>query len=104
MVRSYCVYILANRSRTLYVGVTNDLARRLSQYRAGNPWSFTRRYAVYRLVHVECASSPRDAIAREKQVKRWSRRKKLALIETSNPNWGDLTESWMIDGPVPLAG
>ena len=93
MSRTLYVYILANRSRTLYVGVTNDLPRRLAQHRNGPPSSFTRRYAVIRLVHVETADVPRDALAREKQIKRWSRRKKVALIEETNPGWADLSES-----------
>ena len=95
MSRTYFVYILANRSRTLYVGVTNDLAMRLAQHREGRPNSFTSRYAVYRLVHVDQASSPRSAIEREKQIKRWSRWKKVALIEATNPDWRDLTDAWV---------
>ena len=95
MARNYYVYILANRSRTLYVGVTNDLVRRLAQHREGRPNSFTSRYAVTRLVHVEVATSARSAIEREKQIKRWSRRKKVTLIEADNPEWADLFESWI---------
>ena len=91
MARTYYVYILANGSRTLYTGVTNDLTRRLHQHRSGLTSSFTRRYAVHRLVHVETASNPRDAIAREKQIKRWTRAKKVALIEATNPDWVDLS-------------
>ena len=96
MDRNYFVYILANRSKTLYVGVTNDLSRRLFQHKASDS-GFTRRYAVFRLVYVESSSNPRDAIAREKQIKRWSRRKKLALIEAFNPDWTDLAASWRLD-------
>jgi putative endonuclease len=95
MQRNYFVYILANRSRTLYVGVTNDLTRRLYQHRFGGRSGFASRYAVHKLVHVEHASNPRDAIAREKQIKRWSRRKKVALIEATNPEWADLAASWL---------
>jgi putative endonuclease len=98
MRRLYYVYILANRSRTLYVGVTNNLARRIDQHRDGLGSRFVSRYAIHRLVHVECAPHPRDAIAREKQLKRWSRKKKIALIEESNPGWVDLAESM---GPLP---
>ena len=90
MPRNYYVYILASRSRTLYVGVTNDLERRLAQHRTGVGSRFTRKYSVQRLVHIECVSNPRDAIAREKQIKRWSRAKKVALVEASNPQWADL--------------
>jgi putative endonuclease len=95
MQRNYFVYVLANRSRTLYVGVTNDLTRRLYQHRHGAGSAFTSKYAVHRLVHVEHASNPRDAIAREKQIKSWSRRKKVALIEAANPDWADLAASWL---------
>ena len=94
MPRTYYVYILANRSRTLYVGVTSNLARRLAQHRDGPATSFTRRYAVYRLVYVESTTNSRDAIAREKQFKRWSRSKKTALIDAENPNWLDLSTKW----------
>jgi putative endonuclease len=90
MARTYYVYILANRSRTLYTGVTSNLARRLYQHRSGLISGFTSRYAVHRLVHVEIATSPRDAIAREKQIKRWTRVKKVELIESTNPEWADL--------------
>ena len=94
MRHNYYVYMLANRSRTLYVGVTNDLVRRLAQHRDGLPTSFTRRYAVHRVVHIESTSDVNAAIAREKQIKRWSRSKKIALIESENPNWLDLSETW----------
>ena len=96
MARSYYVYILANRWRTLYVGVTNDVVRRLHQHRTGSV-GFTSRYEIDRLVHVECCGDPRDAIAREKQIKGWSRRKKTALIESSNPGWADLAADWFED-------
>lgn len=85
------VYILASqRNGTLYVGVTSDLARRLHEHRnALNP-GFTSRYRVHTLVHVETFDDIRDAIAREKQLKRWNRAWKLRLIETTNPQWHDL--------------
>ena len=94
MARRFFVYILANRSRTLYVGVTNDVARRVAQHRAGVGSRFARRYAIYRLVFVETATRARDAIDREKQIKRWSRSKRVALIEEHNPDWTDLAEGW----------
>src|SRR5512138_614464 len=103
MARTYYVYILSNRSRTLYVGVTNDLTRRLWEHHAGIGSRFADRYAIHRLVHVESASRPRDAIAREKQIKSWSRRKKVALIESTNPDWLDLAARW-IDEATPLSG
>ena len=95
MRHNYYVYILANRSRTLYIGVTNDLVRRLAQHRDSSATGFTRRYAVFRVVLVEWTWDINAAIAREKQLKRWSRSKKIALIESHNPNWLDLSESWV---------
>ena len=103
MPKTYFVYILANRSRTLYVGVTNDLIRRLWEHRTGIGSKFTDRYAIHRLVHIESTSAPRDAIAREKQIKSWSRRKKVALIESTNPDWLDLAARWY-DDAAPLSG
>jgi putative endonuclease len=100
MSRTYYVYILANRSRTLYVGVTRNLMRRLHEHRSGMVPGFTRRYRIRRLVYVENASNPSDAIAREKQIKNWTRAKKVALIESANPVWTDLAAAWLAD-PLP---
>jgi putative endonuclease len=91
MSRTYYVCILASHSRALYTGVTNDLARRLCEHRSGLGSAFTRRYLVHRLVHVETATNPRDAIDRETQIKRWTRKKKVALIEATNPAWEELS-------------
>ena len=91
------VYILANVSRRLYVGVTNDVVRRVEEHRAAGPDTFVGRYNVTRLVHVEVAPTPLEAIAREKQGKGWSRAKKIALIEGTNPHWRDLTEDARAD-------
>ncbi len=88
--RSYWTYILASTSRVLYVGVTNDLARRVAEHRAGEGGAFTRRYRVRRLVYAEEHRDPRDAIAREKAIKGWRRARKVALIESGNPEWRDL--------------
>jgi putative endonuclease len=86
------VYIMTNRHRTvLYIGVTSDLAQRLARHRAGiHPSSFTKRYNVDRLVYFETGSDIKAAIAREKQLKGWTRAKKVSLIETANPDWNDL--------------
>jgi putative endonuclease len=84
------VYILASRSRTIYVGVTNDIARRLAQHRLAQN-GFSKRYRCARLVFVEAAPDARAAIAREKQIKNWRREKKLALIQAANPAWDDLS-------------
>lgn len=90
--RQCAVYFLTNRHRTvLYVGVTSDLRRRVIQHIAGMyPSSFSRRYNADRLVYFEITPDIRAAIAREKQLKKWSRRKKEALIEGVNPGWHDL--------------
>jgi len=89
--RTFYVYILASRSRTIYVGVTNDIAKRLAEHR-GATHGFSARYRCVRLVLVEMASDARTAIAREKQLKSWRREKKVALIQATNPGWDDLSE------------
>ena len=88
----YSVYILCNRHRTvLYVGVTSDLTLRVRQHRAGlDPKSFATRYQCHLLVYFETTTHIQVAIAREKQLKKWSRTKKAALIESVNPKWRDL--------------
>jgi putative endonuclease len=86
-----CVYILATgRNGTLYTGVTNNIARRAWEHRSGAVGGFTKRYAIYRLVHVEFHATIPDAIRREKQIKKWRRAWKLKLIEQNNPQWRDL--------------
>jgi putative endonuclease len=86
------VYILTNRHRTvLYVGVTSNLSRRITQHRARSfPSSFASRYNLDRLVYFEVSTDIRTAIAREKEIKGWTRRRKEALIEASNPEWRNL--------------
>jgi putative endonuclease len=91
------VYILASRSRVLYVGVTNDLVRRVWEHRSGTIAGFTRRYGVHQLVYFEAVTEPEPAIRREKQIKGWARTKKVAMIESSNPTWEDLAEHWFVD-------
>jgi putative endonuclease len=86
----YYVYILASRSRTLYVEVTRDLVRRMYQHRQQLPPAFTARYAVTRLVYYEHTNDIRAAVRREKQIKGWKRARKLELIESLNPAWEDL--------------
>jgi len=84
------VYILASRRHgTLYIGVTNDLLRRVCAHRDGLVDGFTKRYRVYRLVYWEAFGDIRDAILREKQLKAWRRDWKIRLIEESNPDWQD---------------
>ncbi len=91
----YYVYILANRkSGTLYVGVTNNLARRLYEHVNGLTKGFTKKYDVHRLVYFELTSDVTSAIAREKQLKNWKREWKIALIEKENPDWNDLSKEF----------
>ena len=95
MRRVFYVYILASDTRELYVGITNNLIRRVAEHRAGaDPYRYVFRHATPRLVHVEAAGEARDAIRRERQLKSWTRRKKLALIEVNNPGWEDLAAGW----------
>ena len=92
--RSYYVYILTNKSKTLYVGVTNNLERRIWEHKARAVPGFTSKYNIARLLYYEQTSDIRSAIEREKQLKGWVRRKKKALIESSNPLWKDLSQDW----------
>ena len=86
-----CVYILASqRNGTLYVGVTNDLVRRVWEHKFGLVSGFTHTYRVHRLVYAEFLQTMPDAILREKQIKKWRRAWKLQLIEDENPKWADL--------------
>jgi putative endonuclease len=95
MPRPFYVYILASDSRELYVGITNNLVGRIIEHRAGrDPYRYVFRHATTRLVHVEAAGEARDAIRREKQLKGWTRRRKLALIAKTNPEWEDLAAFW----------
>jgi putative endonuclease len=98
MARSCWVYIMASLSRTLYVGMTRNLLRRVGQHRAGKPRGFTAGYRVNRLVYYEEARSVKAALERERQIKRWRRGKKIELIERFNAGWLDLSRDW----PVPL--
>ena len=92
MTRSYFVYILASRrDGTLYVGVTNDLARRIGEHKSKLVPGFTRKYRVDKLVYFEELASILEARARERALKHWDRAWKLALIEAMNPQWRDLS-------------
>ncbi len=93
MTKNPCTYIMANRKNgTLYTGVTADLAQRADAHRSGKVEGFTRRYGCTMLVWYEMHSEMLDAIASEKRIKGGSRRKKIALIESANPDWRDLYE------------
>jgi putative endonuclease len=88
------VYILTNRSRTLYTGVTNNLVRRVYEHKQKLVRGFTEKYNIHQLVFYEETSDVNAAIAREKQIKGWTRAKKIALIESMNPEWRDLGNGW----------
>jgi putative endonuclease len=90
----YAVYIMASRSHNLYIGVTNDIGRRVREHKNHAFEGFTARYNVDRLVWYKIYGDVRDAIAREKQLKGWIRAKKIRLIEALNPTWQDLSEEW----------
>ena len=90
MKRLFFVYILSSLSGTLYVGVTDDLPLRLSQHKNGTYDGFTKKYGVDRLMYYETFGDPQAAAAREKQIKKYSRQKKIALFAKSNPQWKDL--------------
>ncbi len=92
MARFYA-YIMSNKSKTLYTGVTNDLRRRVEEHRFGHGSQFTSKYRCTMLVWYEAFSNPGDAIAAEKRIKGWTRAKKVALIEARNPGWRDLATS-----------
>lgn len=92
--KQFYVYIMANRSRTLYTGVTNDLQRRVFEHKHKLIPGFTQKYNITNLVYHEATGDVREAIAREKQIKGWLRAKKVALIESVNSDWRDLSEDW----------
>ena len=102
--KTYHVYILASRTRVLYVGVSSALARRMYQHKNGLLPGFTSRYHVDRLVYVEDTSDVRAALEREKQLKRWPRARKVALIRRVNPEWRDLAAEYRDSTRVPSNG
>jgi putative endonuclease len=92
--RRYYVYIVASKSRVIYVGVTGFLMARVLRHRAGEGGAFTRKYRAYRLVYYHSFQNVGDAIARETEIKKWRREKKVALIRAENPTWEDLSAGW----------
>ena len=88
------VYIMASKTGTLYVGVTSDIKRRVHEHKQHLIPGFTDKYNVDRLLYFEAFSDPASAINREKQIKRWRREKKVALIDSVNSGWNDLGEDW----------
>ena len=91
---TFYVYIHTNNSRTLYVGMTNDLERRMFEHKTKAADGFTAKYNITRLVYHEETNDPVVAIEREKQIKGWLRQKKIDLVESENPNWLDLAADW----------
>jgi putative endonuclease len=97
--KTYSVYIMTNKTRTLYTGVTGDLRKRVAEHKLKLLPGFTSVYNLTRLVYFEDYGDVRDAIAREKQIKGWVRRKKVGLIITVNSTWRDLSEGWYGNTP-----
>ena len=94
VVKEYYVYIMSSHSKRLYVGMTNDLYRRVWEHKSGLIEGFTKRYNLKMLVYYETADDVRAVIAREKQIKGWLRSRKIDLIESFNPEWDDLAMTW----------
>jgi putative endonuclease len=100
--REYYVYIVTNKSWTLYTGLTNDLARRVWEHKHGTVKGFTSRYRIGKLLYYETFGDIREAIAREKQIKGWTRARKMALTKAMNPTWEDLSKGWFQEGDASL--
>ena len=96
MTKQFYVYIMTNKSHTLYTGVTNDLERRVYEHKQKLVAGFTAKYNIDRLVYYEATEDVNSAIYREKQIKGWLRAKKIALIESMNPKWTDLSARWSL--------
>lgn len=92
--RQYYVYIMTNRSGTLYTGVTNNVKQRVYQHKNKLIGGFTKKYNIDKLIYVETFHDINSAISREKTIKGWLRKKKIELINASNPDWRDLSEGW----------
>ena len=90
--KTYYVYIMTNHSKTLYTGITSDIIKRVYEHKQKLLEGFTKKYNITKLVYFENTTDVMVAISREKQIKGWLRRKKIALIESVNPSWKDLSE------------
>lgn len=101
--QQYYVYIMTNNSRTLYTGVTNNLERRVFEHKNHSIKGFTAKYKIAKLVYFEETNDVLAAIEREKQIKGWLRCKKIALIESINPSWQDLSAEWDLDASLRSA-
>jgi putative endonuclease len=98
--RDFYVYLLTNRTGTLYTGMTNDIQRRMYEHKNKLVEGFTKKYNIDMLVYYEVTSDVGEALTREKQVKAWRRSKRIALIESVNPQWQDLSEGWFASPPL----
>ena len=94
MDHKYWTYIVASLSGTLYIGMTNNIERRMFEHKSGEFEGFASKYHCDRLVYLESFDDVRNAIDREKQLKGWRRSKKITLIQSRNPRWDDLAEKW----------
>jgi putative endonuclease len=92
--KDYYIYFMSNRSRTLYAGITGNMRKRVYEHKTGAVEGFTSRYKLDRLVYWEKFQYVRNAIVREKQIKRWKRVKKIQLVVSMNPTWKDLAADW----------
>ena len=97
MSKEYYVYIMTNKSRTLYTGVTNNIMRRVHEHKNKLVPGFTSKYNIQFLVYYESTSSIHVALELEKQIKGWLRSKKIALVNSTNPEWSDLSEGWFVE-------
>ncbi len=94
MSHNYYIYIMASKTRVIYTGMTNNLERRVYEHKEKLIKGFTSRYNVTRLVYYEYTNDVNAAIQREKEIKAWRREKKIKLIESTNPNWENLSDGW----------
>jgi putative endonuclease len=101
--KQYYVYIMSNDHRTLYIGVTNNLERHVYQHKHHLLEGFTAKYHLTKLVYYASTNDVREAIAREKHLKGWTRARKIALVEETNPEWEDLSLAWYAEVPPNLA-
>jgi len=92
--KTYYIYIMASKTGTLYVGLTNNIKRRVYQHKQHKVPGFTDKYDIDRLLYFETLGDSLSAIRREKQIKAWRREKKIQLIDSQNPGWNDLSEDW----------
>ena len=93
--KTYCVYFMAGASGVIYIGITNDIERRVLEHKNKSVPGFSARYNLQKLVYFEVFGDVHAAIAREKQLKGWLRRRKIALIDSVNPKWNDLSPEWV---------